>query len=198
MSYQQEELHLKKLFSWYEDYFSALYNYGCKINNDKELVKDCIQDVFIYLRVNPQLIADIRNPKTYLYTALRHKILQEIKKQTNINAYKFGLEHSEKEMPFEATLVVEEVFQEFKNQLKKSFNKLTPRQKEAIFLKFYVELSYPEIAQTMQLADVKSARNLIYKALQELKGDFKLNGIDLSLSTILLLLSSQSAMWALA
>ena len=40
----------------YQKFIDALFAYGCKMTRDRELVKDCIQDIFIDLHLlNPNL-----------------------------------------------------------------------------------------------------------------------------------------------
>ena len=189
MNKKKEVIYEKELFRWYEAYFSSLFNYGIQITSNKELIKDCIQEIFIHLKLNYQLVADIRKPKVYLYTSLRNKIIQELKKENRLISVDLINGNFEIELPFESELISQQTLIEYQAQLTKSLNKLTFRQKEAIFLKFYEELSYQEVAQTMQLQDVKSARNLVYKAINELKKDFKLSGISILATTIFLLLS---------
>ena len=46
---------------------------------------------------------------------------------------------------------------------------LSNRKKEAIILKFYENLSYQEISEVMDLQDAKYARQLVYRALDDLR-----------------------------
>jgi DNA-directed RNA polymerase specialized sigma24 family protein len=46
---------------------------------------------------------------------------------------------------------------------------LTERQKEAIFLRFYENMEYEQIASLMALKEVKNARTLIYRAIEVLR-----------------------------
>ncbi len=42
----------------YKTYVNKLYNYGTRFCRDHELVKDCLQDFFIYLRKNRETLGD--------------------------------------------------------------------------------------------------------------------------------------------
>ena len=55
-----------------------------------------------------------------------------------------------------------------KTVLLQAVNQLTPRQKEAITLRFYDNFSYDEIAEIMDLSD-RSVYNLMYRALAVLR-----------------------------
>ena len=63
----------------YQEFIDALFAYGCKMTHDRELVKDCIQDIFIDLqRLNPNL----NHPEFiefYLFKSLRNAIIHRFK-----------------------------------------------------------------------------------------------------------------------
>lgn len=48
---------------------------------------------------------------------------------------------------------------------------LSPRQKEAIYLKFVSNLSYEEISKVMQM-NYQSARNLVFRGLEKLRQSY--------------------------
>ncbi len=52
--------------------------------------------------------------------------------------------------------------------LTKSFESLTKRQKEALFLRYYENFTYEQIAEAMQL-ELKSVYNLVSKAIDTLR-----------------------------
>lgn len=52
-------------------------------------------------------------------------------------------------------------------------SKLTTRQKEAVLYFYYEGLSYQEIADIMGFQNVKSARKLIYRAIDALRKDLQ-------------------------
>ena len=53
------------------------------------------------------------------------------------------------------------------------WQKLSARQRETVYLKFFEELSYEDICEVMEL-NYQSARNLIARALTELRQILKL------------------------
>ena len=70
-----------------------------------------------------------------------------------------------------------------KESLLKAINKLTPRQKEVLTLRFYDALSYEEIDALMMLP-VKSVYMLVYRAIDALKQNINL-GLRLIVLSIL-------------
>lgn len=61
--------------SLYEEYVQDLYQYGLCFTSDTELVKDCIQDLFVYLYANRSHLEISCQVKTYLLVSLKHNIV---------------------------------------------------------------------------------------------------------------------------
>src|SRR5690349_6940661 len=55
----------------YNIYSSSLFYYGCKYSADKEMVRDCLQDFFLYLRNNRLGFGETSSIKFYLLKAFR-------------------------------------------------------------------------------------------------------------------------------
>lgn len=154
----------------YDKYFSLLYKYGMHISSNKDLVKDCIQNLFFELWKNKENVSDVTNPKSYLITSLRRKIHKEILKENKyvINEisenYNFIVNASHEHL-----IIVDQDSEDINKRLNRAFKTLTKRQKEAIFLKFYENMEYIDIAGIMSLKSAKYARTLIYRAIDVLK-----------------------------
>ena len=54
-------------------------------------------------------------------------------------------------------------------RLQKAIESLSERHREIIFLFFYEDLTYEEIREIQDFENIKSARNLLYKALKSLR-----------------------------
>jgi len=159
----------------YEAYFAALYGYGSRLCGDKELVKDCIQVLFVELWYHRGQLADVRNIKYYLYRCLRRKIFRVYHQEKRLvpagdlqERYPFGVAFSH-----ELLLVTDQLNQENQRKLLRAFRLLTQRQKEAVYLRFYENAPYEEIASVMGLKEVKYARTLIYRALDVLRASIR-------------------------
>ncbi|MEO6681380.1 MAG: sigma factor, partial [Ginsengibacter sp.] len=63
----------------YHRYFNNLYEYGTRITDDRNIVKDCIHDLFIKLWANKQNLGNVANIKSYLIVSLRGTIYNQIK-----------------------------------------------------------------------------------------------------------------------
>jgi RNA polymerase sigma-70 factor (ECF subfamily) len=67
----------------YKEYSNKLYNYGCQFCEDKEMVKDCLQDFFIYLRKNRLGFAETNSIKMYLFKAFKRRVVDYLNKNTS-------------------------------------------------------------------------------------------------------------------
>jgi len=74
---QGDEVALASLMRMYYD---NLYHYASRFTKDKELIKDCIQEVFISLWQRRESIGGIISPKFYLLRAIKNKTLKALHK----------------------------------------------------------------------------------------------------------------------
>lgn len=155
----------------YTTYVQTLFKYGCHFSQDEALIKDCIQDVFVDLTKYRSRLSSTDNIKLYLYKSLKRKIVRSLGTKKI-----FGLIDDEK-MPFYYTVSIEEelVDREVKQQrteiLARALDGLSPRQREAIYLKFVSGLSYEELGKVMKM-NYQSARNLVFRGLEKLRLGF--------------------------
>lgn len=153
----------------YENNFDRLFAYGLRITKDRDLVKDAIQDLFIELRKGRNNLGNTDNIKFYLFKSLKRKIIKESGKWyanlEDINDNYFFAFH----FSHEQHLINRQIDEEQALKLDAAVKKLSPRKKEVIYYFFYEGLSYQQIQEIMGLENIKSARNLIYKALDFLR-----------------------------
>ncbi|GAB4012558.1 sigma-70 family RNA polymerase sigma factor [Spirosoma migulaei] len=149
-------------------YYQTLFRYGIRLDADDEYVKDCIQDVFVELWQRRNTVNETEFVKFYLLKSLRRRIFRgRAKWGSNWEAleenYFFEVEFS-----IEAQLITQEVSRDQVQQLEALLNKLSRRQKEVIFLKFYQNLTHEQIGEVMSL-NRQSVYNILHEALQKLR-----------------------------
>jgi RNA polymerase sigma factor (sigma-70 family) len=156
----------ESLSTIYEELAAGLYSYGCKFTCDRELVKDCIHDVFVKLYEKEDLSA-ILNIKFYLLRSLKNKLLDELARTRPENideipfSYLYGV--SEEDRSIETDKI-----RQSKIYIEKALENLTGRQKEVVYLYYIEELSYDEISQLMGM-NYQSLRNTVHRALMRLR-----------------------------
>lgn len=154
----------------YYRFFKILLQKGFKVSSDRELVKDCIHDLFVEIWENKANLATPVSVKAYLIVSLQRKIIRQLRKFRSQEA-----EHNR--LPIEVVdskedqLISEQHLYDRQCVVTRAVNSLTKRQKEAIQLKFYTDLSYDEIADTMKIS-TDSIYNLVSKAISNLQREF--------------------------
>lgn len=154
----------------YRGHIDDLYHYGMNFCRDSERVKDCLQDLFQCLWLNREHISmEVKNIRYYLISCLRRRLLRSLEKSrrnyTEAPGDSFDFELIP---PREDIIIQNETYNQQLTQLLEGISILSRRQREAIYLRFYQNLSYAEIAKLMFMK-VESVYNLISKAIGLLK-----------------------------
>ena len=159
----------KALEILYQRYYSLLLNYGLRCSTDKELVKDCIQDLFISLYQNTHINVTNITVCSYLLKALRNNLTYKL--ATNKEAD--SLDDSVFHIPLNEDLF-EQLFPkndhdlQLARRLLVAISQLSPNQKTVLYLRYVQELSYKEIADVMDM-NIQSSMNLSSRALTKLR-----------------------------
>lgn len=163
-------------FIWiYQNYFGKLFDYASQFDLDNDLIKDHIQELFIYIRKNRERLADVKSIKFYLLKSIRRRILSNSKKRFSLVSL-FAIDQKKIfeiniSASTEHNLIDETIQDEIKQRISRALNKLTVRQREAVLHFYYEGLSYQEVAEVMELKKVKYARKLIYRSVDALRRD---------------------------
>ena len=65
----------------YNLHINVLFNYGLKLTIDKELLKDCIHDIFVKLYTKKDELGTIDNLRSYLFISLKNKLCDELRRR---------------------------------------------------------------------------------------------------------------------
>ena len=74
-------------------YYNDLYHYASRFTKDHDLIKDCMQEVFISLWQRRENAGSIISPRYYLLRAIKNKTLKALHKKNTDSTY--GLEEYE-------------------------------------------------------------------------------------------------------
>ena len=147
--------------------YRTLFNYATSFTNDREYIKDAIQELLIHIWEKRQTI-NIQFVTIYFLKSLRNQILQEFRR----NKHPFlGIDEIDEitdNQTIETEIEENETYSESQRRVRLAINELPKRQKEAIFLKFYEGLENEQIADMMQV-NRQSVANLLFKAITTLK-----------------------------
>ncbi|MGV3502805.1 MAG: RNA polymerase sigma factor [Adhaeribacter sp.] len=158
----------------YHSLVQDLFNFGSNLVADQELIRDCIQDLFVYIWDSKERLGPTDNIKFYLFTALKRRILQKTgDKQKNHLVLAAQDQWGRQDLQEETWPVSGQAEETREACLEKALLALSPRQREAIYLRFYDKLSYAQVAEIMSLT-VPSTYSLIARAMEVLRGQLSL------------------------
>lgn len=152
----------------YNAYVESMFAYGMSIAANRDLVKDCVQDVFVDVWKYRANLAPTDNIKFYLLKSLRNKIFQ-----VSAREKKSLIKHSEFQEVIltpshEEELVLDQQNKVIQAKLANSVEKLPERQKEVIRHLFFENLSYEETSIIMAI-NLRSVYTLAWKALSSMR-----------------------------
>ena len=165
----------------YNKYSKGMFIYGMRLIQNKFIVNEAIQAVFVNLYKYRKRLSTPKFLRSYLYKALKNEIIiirraDKTSKKVdysddilNKDSFEFGLE-----IDFESMDIKSELEKDSLIALNESINKLSSRQKEAIYLRYYNNLSGEEIAEIMNI-NHQSVRSTLTKALTKLRDNLGAN-----------------------
>jgi len=169
----------------YKRHVQALLHFGSKLTNDRELIKDTLQELFIDFWNKNTSLSEVEHVKVYLIKSFRYKLIRAISQANKTQFYE--LEDLVKEIPT-AQIIENEISSERQRKLKIKLKQLPERQREIIHLRYFQNLKNEEIASILNV-NYQSVSNLLYRAIKNLKKQLIKNPNSSVLSLALLLFS---------
>jgi RNA polymerase sigma factor (sigma-70 family) len=166
-------------------YYQDLYRYGIKLTGQPGLVEDHIQDLFLKIWNNRQHLADVSGVKTYLWTALRRRLITYTQQEAHRKKRLAGEPPEEPAIQFSPEELI--IHRENRNQrvkaLTRALNRLSGKHREIVYLKYYEGMSYEEIEQVMGIS-YQTARNYVYEGLKALREYMDGNPAGLAMAVV--------------
>ncbi len=134
---------------------------------DPELVNDCIHELFSRLWTQRERLGMAQNVKQYLARSLERIIVAQLLRNKKIASDAAAVDTLCSDS-FEQCWIDGELRKERLSEIKKCLKSLPKCQREVILLKFFNDLTYPEISEIMGLR-VASVYNLASKAIDHLR-----------------------------
>lgn len=149
----------------YQQYHPELYLYALKLTNSQDLAKDAIQDTFVAIWKYRSNLAKANSMRFYLLQALRNQCLKILKKRRRF----LSLGQQSPEMVIHPEeLKLKDTSQETKQKITQALYSLSNRQREIIYLKYYENLDYQEIAKLLSI-NYQSVVNHVHRAIVRLR-----------------------------
>ena len=158
---------INSLKELYQIYRNTLVNYGRKISKDQQLIEDAIQETFISIWKYRFSISIPIGVKQYVLKTFRNQLYQMLKERSRIINTEESLNFSF-EISFDLKIIEGENAEKLSAQINNAINKLTNRQREIIYHRFYENLSFDEIAVIMDM-QIRATYKLNTRAITALR-----------------------------
>ena len=159
-----------------EDVFACIYtlsiddlfSYGISLGADEDTCEDAIHDIFCSIYARHGSLGHVSNAMGYMLTSIRNKLVNVHKR------YAKETDFDPAEIPFATDVTVMDslIQDEERNSVQRTVEnllaELTPRQREAVYLRYMQNMDYDEIARLLGM-NTDSVRKLVYRALRTMR-----------------------------
>jgi RNA polymerase sigma factor (sigma-70 family) len=161
----------------YKKYVQSLFNYGMHIHPNRDLIKDCIQELFIKFWEKRESLGSIEKVSFYLFRSFKNLLFHKIEISSKKSPLTQDLiDQIAPELPVENFYINSEMVDQRIIRLKKAVQLLTDRQREVILLRFFQGFEAKEIAEIMNLS-IPGVHNLLSLTIKSLRGKIKWNDL---------------------
>ncbi|MDF9797999.1 RNA polymerase sigma factor (sigma-70 family) [Catalinimonas alkaloidigena] len=160
----------------FKSHYNALFQYARRQYGREEPAHECVQQLFYQLWVGRKNISEVSHVKAYLFKALRSSIQKEKQyhhRFLHLDAHVQPISFSHEEI-----IVDDETNEIRKKKIATSLNNLPKRQREVLYLKYYENLSYQQIAEILGM-NYQSVVNSVFRAIQRLREEDELKHLVL-------------------
>lgn len=182
------------LYELYTKYYHTLLFIGLKNIHDSDLVKDVIQQQFLYLWEKRHTLMEAKNVRSYIIISFLRRLTSDwLKARRTVNLEVAWSKKEEEgfETSWEETLILKDDNETVSRNLMTVINALPARQRELIMLKFYEGLSYDDITQRTGLTH-RTVYNKIHEALYKIKQGLVQPAIISGIQSLILLCIASS------
>lgn len=159
----------------YHLYYNRLCQFSFLFLHSKELSEEAVSDVFLNVWMKREQLSQVRNIRSYLYTAVHHQAIDYLRAKNthphdDINVYELEMESPE---PLADDVMEHEQFREL---LQQAFDELPERCRMIARMHYNDQLQYKEIAEILHISR-KTVESQIKITIRKVKDFFKKNGL---------------------
>ena len=134
------------LESLYDEHAPALFAFVLNMTRDEADTRDVLQEIFLKLARQPSLLDKARSPRSFLLRIAHNLAIDQIRRRSTrqVNYDRLAAETVELFEP-----APEE--QAFRDQLASALAELPPDQRAVVHLKLWEEMTFEEIAATLDI-----------------------------------------------
>ena len=148
--------------------YNALYDYGMKLSHDETLTKDCIQEVFLAYWNSRDTWPSLRSVRAYLLVSMRHRIIDAYREARRSVPFISLADADEPVAVLDLSFGDELPGESETTALTALLDQLPRRQREALYLRYFAEMDYVDVAQAMGVKE-RTVYNLVHEGVQQLR-----------------------------
>lgn len=159
------------LYELYQRYYHTLLFIGLKQIHDADLVKDVIQQQFLYFWEKRNTLLPAKNVKSYIIISFLRRLTSDwvrSRKTVNLEVAWSRKEEENIEASYEETLIIKDTNELVSKNIAAIINTLPARQRELIILKYYEGLDYNAIVEKTGLTH-RTIYNKVHEALGKIR-----------------------------
>ena len=152
----------------YNTHVDKLYSYGIHLGFQSETCKDAIQDIFYKLFLSRENLKHVNNCSAYLSKSFKNRLIDIIRKNPKTQNIDFVNESFSINITIQDKIIDAEKAALLKYRVEQLLQTLTAQQREAVYLRYMLELDYNEISEMLDI-NPESARKLMFRAMRKLR-----------------------------
>ena len=169
----------------YNMYVNDLLSFGISLGFNEDTCRDAVHDVFYKMYRDKNNLIHVKDAKSYLFRSFRNQLFNIHNKTSRVSPL------TDEETPFTTnitildTIIGKEELEKLQLTVSELLNELTPRQREAIYLRYMQEMDYEDIAEILKM-NSNSARRLVHRGIKALRENGSVSKNHLFILSILL------------
>jgi RNA polymerase sigma-70 factor (ECF subfamily) len=161
-----------RISSWYQQYRDHLSHFAMRLGFQHCEAEDLINQLFLELWEKQTDLSNIEQPKSFLLTALKRRIIdQHRKKKNSLFIVTDKAEPADSEQGKQSLLEELEDQQQSIKELGRTYASLPKRLQEIVYLKFYKGLPTNTIAESLGISN-RTVYNSLFEAIKLLRSRF--------------------------
>ncbi len=164
----------KAFHQLYTRHYDHLYRYGLHVSRNRPLVMDCINEVFAGIWARRRELPEVQQVSGYLFVVFKRHIAHAMEKEPGSGPLPLEKNFTPRQDTdsYEALLIASQTEEEMKARVRQALDKLTPRQKELIRLRYYEGLPMEAIADTKHIT-LRTIYNTLHTAIGLLRRELQ-------------------------
>jgi RNA polymerase sigma-70 factor (ECF subfamily) len=161
-----------RVSTWYQQYRDHLAHFAMRLGFQHCEAEDLINQLFLELWEKQTDLSSIQQPKSFLLTALKRRIIdQHRKKKNSLFIVTDDAELADPEPIRQSILEEMEDEQQLNKELGRTYASLPKRLQEIVYLKFYKGLPTNTIANNLGISN-RTVYNSLFEAIKLLRTRF--------------------------